>query len=195
MTAPALGIDPGREGGSGLLDSDGRTALATWSWSPSGEGYLVWRWRADAPRTSPSLWRARLCGVGALIAADVREVLGEAPELVLCAEGLFVHPKRVHGVIELAEATGELLGPIRELTDAEPLRPRAAVWRPEILGIAPNTPADRAEAVAVHAVRLGLVRGLPELVDGHVAEGLCMARWGWVQARQGAQLELVGRGR
>lgn len=192
MTAPVLGVDPGRTGGACLLGSDGRRALATWRWAPSGDGYelwaayAVWQGADDGAR-----WLRSLAGVGEAIAAGARGQLVE--DLALCCEGLFVPPGRAHGVLELAEATGELLGPLRALSEAEPLRPRASTWRPAVLSIPPNTPADRAEAVAVHAVRLGLVRGLPELVDRHVAEACCIARWGWVAAQRAGQLELAGR--
>lgn len=192
MTAPALGIDPGKTGGGGLLAADGRTALASWSWSPSGDGYVVWRWRADTDRTPPSLWRAALCHVGSLIAADVRGVLGEAPDLTLCIEGLYVDPRWPATAIELAEATGALVDPLRVLASGEVLRPTAAKWRPAVLSIPANTPVAEAEAAAVRAVRAGLVLGLPELTDGHVAEGLCLARCGWVLARGAEQLELLG---
>lgn len=190
MTAPALGVDPGKTGGACLLASDGRTVLATWHWRPSEWASVVWSSLRDDP-----CWKGGLYGVTMQVVADVRELLGPHPDLTVAVEGLFVPSGRTHGVLELAEATGELIGPIRSFIQGEPLRPRAAVWRPAVLGLAPNTEAAKAEAAAVRAVRAGLVAGLPELEDGHVAEAACIARWGWATARGSAQLELVGRGR
>lgn len=196
MTAqppPALGIDPGKTGGAVLLDQDGRSMLAAWSWCPSGEGETAGYSLSSAVDDQYSVgdWRSALVRVGDQIASDVRRTLGEAPDVVLCCEGLFVDPRWPATAIALAEATGALLDPLLALASGEVLRPLASTWRPAVLRIPASTPAAQAEAAALRAIRAGLVRGLSELENGHVAEAACLALYAWSQARGSVQLELA----
>jgi len=93
----------------------------------------------------------------------------------------------------LAEACGELIGPLRHLTDQPILRPVAVErskskppgWRRQVLGLPNTTPADQAEAYAVARAPL-LFRWNPDpfaerkLTKGELgalAEAACIAAY------------------
>lgn len=194
MTAPTLGVDPGREGGAVLLANDGRHVLGWWLWRPhvareDGQGtYGLWDWTSSEWTELPSLH-----AVASVIAMDAEDLGGHGLSVVV--EGLFVPPYRPpSGVLALAEATGELLGPLRALSEVAPLRPLASRWRPDVLGLPRNAASEVAERAAVVYARRVLV-GLEEVANPHLAESACIARWGWVQSQRAAQLDLAGRGR
>lgn len=181
---PTLGVDPGRTGAACLLAPDGRTVLQWWTWThrvrKAGDVYVL-RWSRDPghDHTLPSL-----CAVAGGIA---RRALPTGLHVSLVVEGLFVPQGRVNGAMTLGECTGELIGPLREISLGPILRPTAGTWRPAVLGIRPNTRAAEAELRAVQAVRAGLVDGLEINGDGHLAEAACIARWGWVQQQRGGE--------
>lgn len=191
MTAPTLGGDPGHEGAATLLAGDGRHVLGWWLWRPhvareDGQGtYGLWDWQASEWTELPSLH-----AVASVIAMDAEDLGGHG--IVVAMEGLFVPPYRPPaGVLSLAEATGELLGPLRGLGEGTPLRPLASTWRPSVLGLPRNAASEVAERAAVVYAQRVLV-GLEEAVNPHLAESACIARWGWVQGQQASQLELAG---
>lgn len=206
VTAPVLGVDPGHTGAAVLLAADGRRALLARAWTrrerKGSDVYEIYRC-TESERVVPSLH-----AVGALIVTDALRALEYVPTLHLdnpCAyrlavEGLFARPGlELHGVVSLAEATGELMGPLRGLA-LETLRPKASTWRPAVLGLPANGPSVDAELAAWRA----LACGRPPLVEGldvwlarttithrsvrrehpawpHVVEAACIARWGWTQ--------------
>lgn len=206
LSAPVLGVDPGHEGAAVLLAADGRRALTALSWRrlerKGGAVYEVSR-LAVADDVLPSLH-----AVGVAIVARAREVLqyepapsSSDPRLYrLAVEGLFARPGlELHGVVSLAEATGELLGALRGLA-LETLRPKASTWRPAVLGLPANGASVDAELAAWRALAVGR----PPLLEGldvwlarttithrsvrrehpawpHVVEAACIARWGWAQ--------------
>lgn len=107
----------------------------------------------------------------------------------LVLEGLFV-PRRVRGqspaaymgrirhTMALAELAGACRGSCSPLTLQ---RPTAAVWRPAVLGLAPNVSSAKAEELAVRVMtsRLPPIEGLGDLArNPHVAEAACMVRFG-----------------
>lgn len=206
MTVPVLGVDPGATGGAVLLDRTGTRALAAWRWRPSrsrktsdlylqtvvGGQLLEGTSRADGIE--------RVSGQHEVGQALARVALLEP--YLLCLEGLFVprprqgqptgkHLGQVRSVLTLAESTGELAGPLRQGA-TKVLRPTAAQWRHAVLGLHTRTSSDHAEEVALRAMRgrPPLVADLGELVgDPHVAEAACIARWGWLQTKDGQALE------
>ncbi len=207
MGAFVLGVDPANEGGAALRDPSGRRAVTAWSWErhEPAKGISVWElWRDDQqPRDMPSLH-----SIGAEIARTC-EALG-AP-WHLCAERLFARPGlALHGVVSLAEATGELLGPLREGA-ATVTRVLASQWRPMVLGC----DAYEASGVAERILWRRLAEYRPPLLLGlegwleveqrvekgkavthprwpHVLEAGAIAKFGWLQQQGPAQMALVG---
>jgi hypothetical protein len=195
---PVLGVDPGNEAGAVvLLDPDGRTVRAAWTWRRL-KRRLGDVWRLD-DHLGGTLTCHDLVEAAETIRRDLALVLAElgAKQVDLVVEGLFVAQGgklNVQSVLPLAESAGILLGCLAGLAAGAALRPRASEWRPVVLGLGTNTPAAQAEAVAV---RMGLAAfdGLGELAQvGHVAEAAWMARWGWVQARPHRGDRLSGQG-
>ena len=187
---PVLAIDPGATGAGALLAADGATVLACWSWverkRKAGTVYAVeGRWC----RLADSRELDTLHAVGAWMALQARTA--DAEGYVLVVEGLFVprrrrgqdegkHAGQVRSTLTLAESTGMLMGPLLE-SSAELHRPSAGTWRPAVLGLASNVSSDIAERVARNLVK-ATMQGQGRLGENpHVAEALCMARWGWVQ--------------
>ena len=175
-----LGVDPGStNGGAVLLDADSVRVWWAWTWL-RGKGGRYRVTRGDAG------------GVSVAEVTTMHDVaLGLArsgPWAVAVVEGLYVPPPRrgrrvnPQSVVPLAEAAGELLGPVRA-SAGRLERPLASVWRRDVLGAAGATARD-AEARA----RLWAMRALQwpceaegvvtESEAGAVAEAACMASWG-----------------
>lgn len=188
---PTLGVDPGRTSGAAvLLDADGRTVLAWWTWCLlRRKGGDAWRVTRKAP--GEDLMVDALWEVGRLVAIDVSRCLGEG-DPVLVVEGLFVprarrggRPVNPQDVVPLAEATGELIGGLR-MTPA--YRPLATEWRGLTLGLMARTPAADAEAYArkTAAAAFDWPKGTgpaTEAERGALAEAAFIARYGWVQQK------------
>ena len=205
MTA-ILAIDPGADGGAVLLAADGRTAIDAWAWDRRVTGGIhTWRlWRPEGPPL-------QISSIHEIALQLARAAEGIGTPWQLCVEGLFAWSEQLNGIIELAEATGELLGPLAARASVVH-RPRAVTWRAAVLPKGWGRTSEEAE----HAARIvarSTVRGLGRFVeyefdaDGrevplwpHVCEAACMARFGWVAARAAAQQDLIagrssGRGR
>lgn len=200
MSRPTIGIDPGRDGGAVVLAPDGRTALAAYRWRRAkAVGFNVRHVRLGEP--TPFVRLSCLSTIGAAIA---RELGGR--ECVLAVEGLFV-PRPAKGkkadakyfgqvarVLTLGEYAGQVFGPVIPHA-AVTFRPNAGEWRPAILGIPASSPSKFAEEHAITALtraRPPLVVGLGELAkDPHVAEAACIARFGWLKAKQAAALVAI----
>ena len=205
-----LGIDPGHDGGAVLLASDGCRSLAAWSWQrrkrKSGDVYLLTPTSGREWEVGSLHYLASHISGACSTAIDYEAArVSDREEIYdLAVEGLFVWPGRTGGIIELAEAVGEIIGP---------LRPRAlslsrcapSEWRSAILPRGWGRSSDEAERAA-RQVAASTVRGLGPFVeyeidgDGrevpiwpHVCEAVCIARWGWVTARGAAQQSMVGR--
>lgn len=162
-----LGVDPGLDGGLCLRDGDEVVWCGAWT---RVVGAIRLRSSSDATERR----FGSLCVLGAYVASWVR------PVDIVVVEGLFAPPrwsKRASGAdfAKLAEATGEILGPLRELGPV--VRPLAREWRDSI-GAA-KLDADRAEDVAIGIARRG--GWLPRWAvaeQGAVAEAGAMAAWG-----------------
>lgn len=171
-----LGIDPGLEGGAVLVEP-GTAPLVVrgaWHWRPHRGAYVL---RGVTPQDGVRL--ASLHDVGVAIARDCADVAPDGWRVLL--EGLFLHDtSRAARILTLAEAAGEVLGPLRSRGVIE--RPNAARWRGKVLRLKGGTDADVAEAYAVRCVPvLARPPGLGALADvGHVAEALCLAYYGAV---------------
>jgi hypothetical protein len=177
MTLPVLGVDPGREGAAVLVAPGVAPlrALGAWWWRPVRGGYEVASLGGAFGRVEA------LHDVGLAVAAKVRQLAPDGWRVVL--EGLYVASlDRAPSVLTLAEAAGEVLGPLRGVGPV--LRPVAAAWRAKVLRLG-RVGAARAEAYAIEAVP-GIVAGLGELGRvGHVAEAGCMAYYGAVMEVRG----------
>ena len=186
---PIVSVDPGHDGGAVVLEASGRHAVAAVRWRRNPRGYLV-RDLAGPSRKVPDL-----PSVGRVISRAIGP-----RRFRLIVEGLFVPrpPKtlnaadrkavdrytgQVRHLLELAEAAALVYAQLVDERVEQFDRATAAVWRPAILGIPPNSPSKFAEEHAVRAVtkvRPPLVDGLAELAtDPHVAEAACLARYGW----------------
>jgi len=195
VTRPIVGIDPGRDGGAVILAPDGRHVMAAFRWRHSASNWFNLR-SVAANVAGPAVRVSSLGEVGAAIARRV------PAGCVLVVEGLFVPrvPKgrkpdakylgQVARIVTLGEYAGQVFGPA-SCRAVMTLRPTAGEWRATILGIPANSPSKFAEAHAIQALtkaRPPLVVGLGDLAtDPHVAEAACIARWGWLKARQAAK--------
>lgn len=192
-----LGVDPGLDGGAVLLGPDGRRVIDVWAWQQIGESKTRWNyWRGElGPWELPSLFE---------IGADIARICeGTGHPWQVYGEGLFAWQGRLEVVVPLAEATGELLGPLR-VSAAQVVRPLARDWRPVVLGGHAYQSSDLAEENAWHRCAVGR----PRLVEGlergpwlerktvkrkgheievpawpHVLEAACLARFGWLEAQ------------
>lgn len=176
MSDAMLGVDPGLTGGAVLVRGSRAPVevLGAWYWRPSVAGWRVTDW-AGLEWQSPALHDV------AVMIAGACDALTDGWRS--CVEGLFVPRQRgPHGVLALAEATGELLGPLRGLECVA--RPLASEWRPRVLGRCPRG-AAAAEAYAVRcAPKIGSSLGVLQ-ARGHVAEALCIAYYGAIVAGRG----------
>ncbi|MCK5090504.1 MAG: hypothetical protein KAQ88_11050 [Hyphomicrobiaceae bacterium] len=195
MTRPIVGIDPGRDGGAVVLAPDGRHVVAAYRWRHSVRGWFNLRTIA-ANQPGPTVRVGSLGDVGAAIE---RRIAGR--DVVLCVEGLFVprpdkgkkpgakYLGQVARVVTLGEYAGQVFGPAARHASVT-FRPSAGQWRPLVLGIPASSPSKFAEEHAITALtraRPPLVVGLGELAkDPHVAEAACIARFGWLKAKEAA---------
>lgn len=194
---PVLGVDPGRTGAACLLGADERV-VSWWLWRPSGaEDGPIRLWTSGGTDWVFEEGMSHIATLMARVVDDLTDMGGA----VVVVEGLYVPRPRegmvcrrkapeteaylglVRHVLTLAELTGAILDPLQSVAVGEVLRPKAEQWRREILSIKRGTPSDEAEARAIAACRGGLVRGLEEVADPHLAEAAMIARWGWVQQR------------
>jgi hypothetical protein len=159
-----LGLDPGRTGAA-VAVRRGTTlpcdVVAGIAWRPRGDGY-----------------RVRTCDDRTLDVASLHEAIRalhvEAPYEV-CLEGLFVPSlSRAPSVLVLAEAAGEILGPLRAGMVALE-RPNAATWRAKAF----RASRLKAEAWAARALQCAPYIGdLGALKDNeHACDALGMAWW------------------
>lgn len=211
MTAAyTLGIDPGQTGAAVLLDPGGRRAVAVWSWThrprKGGDRFEVHQ-QLPEPFGLRQLELLSLFEVSYGLIRAALQPLG-APDLPyhLVCEGLFVWPGHDCGFDTLAEATGEVLGPLRDAALSLD-RPLARRWRSVVLPRGWGRTSEEAERAALTVCR-GAIGGLEGWLeteqdgDGrvrprwpHVVEAGCLARFGHV-TRAPAQMALaMGRGR
>lgn len=198
MNAHFLGIDPGAEDGAAvLLEPDGRTVAELWAWHRLTRTYRV---HIQLPGTLG----VSVTEVPSLHAIASRRI-GPAVESLpyhLVVEELFVWTGHDCGFDTLAEATGEIYGPLRDgaLTFQRVL---ARKWRAAVLQRGWGRTSAEAERAAwqvcAHGMT-GLEGWLQRNGDGHprwahVLEAACLARWGWVQQQGPAQMALVAAGR
>lgn len=177
----SLGIDPGNEGGAVLLEpiEEGWRALAAWYWRPCTRDKRK-RWRVVEVRPQPIGPRV----VSEQI-ADTLGMVGRQIQLLavdrgqpywLTVEGLWGRGRTLE---RLSWYAGLVAAAVEASCEgsADDVRPPANVWRRELLGLAPGTPAQVAEdAAVVWAARN--VGGLCELSGvGHVAEAAAIAAW------------------
>lgn len=182
----SLGVDPGSvEGAIALVE--GRMVLAWFAWNRVMHGYRV--------RTR---YGERIIGNLHGVGVAARDV---GPVDVLVVEGLFDNiPKggarSVGAILKLAEATGEILGPLRGLSAKPPLRPTAnrraktdpPGWRETVCRLPTNLPADDAEARACEWVQANVTwldsdfaavcARLTKKERGALCEAVCIAAYG-----------------
>lgn len=209
-----LGVDGGHDGAAVLLASGSISVLAALSWQrlarKSGDVYLCTSLSGDE-QTEPSIHGVAqriLCEL-----AGVRRRPGppcgggldlSAPWYRLAVEGLFVWPGRTGGIIELAEAVGELIGPLRygalTVSRAAPSEWRSAVL-PKRWGRS-SVEAERAALIVCRALQPELGAFLDATPDAegrlvptwpHVVEAACIARWGLATARTADQQDLIAQ--
>jgi len=197
---PVLGVDPGHDGAAVLLAADGRRSLAAWSWQrrkrKSGEVYLLTSTGGGELEIGSLHSISEHISSACSTAIDLEAARDSDQEEIydLAVEGLFVWPGRTGGIIELAEAVGEIIGPLRDralsLSRCAPSQWRAATL-PKGWGRSSEEAERAARQVAASTVRgLGLFVGLGLDKDGrevpiwpHVCEAACIARWGQAQRR------------
>ncbi len=182
-----LGVDPGAVDGAAVLVMHGDPE------TPPVGAINAWRWHRLGGKGSTLYEVVDAWGVR----VEVR-TLGEVgrrimvqshvhvPRWHLCVEGLFVvnDPKRFPSALTLAEATGQVMGPLCQYAIGEVMRPTAAVWRAKVLKLPRSTSAKAAEAYAVKALP-GIVLGLGDLSGcGHTAEAGIIAYYGAVTVRR-----------
>ena len=182
-----LGVDPGsKAAGVVLLAPDGRQILGAWSLVHRKRKRPVWAMRASSPDGLYETERRTLHECAWLI----WQFAARRGFYHLAIEGLFV-PRKVRtsrgkviptdpqSVLPLAEAAGELRGPLSISPRVGTiLRPPASEWRPGVLGIPPRTGADQAEQIAVGYAATafdGLAPFLDRPHGGHVAEAAWIA--------------------
>lgn len=180
-----IAVDPGATGGAVLLAPDGRTVLDWRVWSTLARGF-----RLRGPGLEPK-WLSWQSGLG----EELAQLWGPARVVV---EGLFVahgSSKAAKGkrrsLLPLAEAAGELMGPLRRVAIGPILRPTAQrEWRPAILHVPADCSAHEAEERAVNWARRNLrwVDPLPNALtyaeEGAVSEAACMASWAVLQTQE-----------
>lgn len=205
---PVLGVDGALDGGAVLL-------------APSGRRAMGWGWRRRE-RKAGVVYVLRSAGYGCTprtvdlpsLHEVARQIADVAAGYQLVVEDLFVpHPSdedletkealtrylgRVRSTQALAEAVGEIVGPLRGRAEGEVQRVVASTWRKVVLGSG-SLSSSVSEERAIELVTRGrppLIEGLGELAqDPHVAEAACIARWGWLQQLGAAQQALLGRAR
>lgn len=206
VTAPVLGVDPGYHDGAAVaLDGSGRLLTAL-SWHRlERKGGAVYRTTllGESEEEDGSLYEVGHRFRGELVASlAARPSLASAhaydlsaPWYRLVVEGLFAWAKQLNGLVELAEAAGEVTGPLRSGAVGEVLRPKAKTWRASVLPKRWGTSSADAERAALVVCRtlhptLGAFLDAAPDAEGrlvptwpHVVEAACIARWGWAQGR------------
>ena len=206
MSSPVLGVDGAHDGGAVLLDEAGRRGEA-WGWKrrerKSGTIYVL--------RMSYRCQGERAVDLASLHEVSLEIVRRLPPSCGIVVEDLFVpHPSqedletrealarylgRVRSTQTLAEAVGEIVGPLRSHARGEIARVEASAWRKVVLGSG-SLSSSRSEELAIERltrVRPPLVDGLGVLAqDPHVAEAACISRWGWLLSNP-SQQRMLGR--
>ena len=206
MMAPiVIGADPGKWSGA-IVALCGRRVVVWWvyTWLTDREtkpdAYRV-RWAVPVPVMSP-VASNEVPSMNAVANRVVRwwERQDPRPEVErLCVEGLFVptwkpdDAKRQQAQITTSHFAGELLGPMRRMYVAEPMRPTANTWRPAVAGIKSNASASKAEACAIRVAEPmfdwpgGGLAGyqITKAERGALAEAALIARYGLVFGRRG----------
>lgn len=150
--------------------------------------YCAW-WRAGA---GARYWLADSIGRGrahSITECIYRLTVAHSPD-VACVEGLFMDRTRPHGIMQLAEAAGEVIGVLR---GRDPLveikRPKANEWR-KLIGAASMSAASAEAHAERMATRWGLLtddmrdnlddvrsRARTRAMIGATSEAIIMARW------------------
>jgi hypothetical protein len=137
-----LAIDPGATAGAALLDSYG-AVVAWWAWSPTTTGYRVRGTGMD----DGGLGVANMRRVGETV---VRLAAWFAPQpRCVVVERIAIHLGRrvkASSIITLAESTGELIGPLRDLGEVHRIDP--ATWAALCGGLGPRQ-TERARTAAL----------------------------------------------
>lgn len=110
------------------------------------------------------------------------------PPITVAVEGLYVDMRWPDRSMALATSAGKLIGPLDDVANERIMRPKAAVWRPAILGIPGNSSSKAAEAMALRVLNTAkrpFVEGWRELTPAmrenpHLAEAVCIARFAHV---------------
>lgn len=180
----SLGIDPGLIAGAAVLidyDQAPHKVLGAWAWHRTAHGYRV------ATETDARGLDLTLFDVGSRISDCIDDIiapLGCSTDITITLEGLYVASlKTAPSVLALAEAAGEVLGPLRWLTSDPILRPMAATWRAKVLHLG-RAKADVAARRAINcAPWLGDSLGALQ-ANEHACEALCLAYYGGVLCRE-----------
>lgn len=204
----ALGVDPGKTGaavlvrvrdGSPILTGESVSilneasveAVAWWYWRPSQSkagGWLVDAWwgplfaAGEGRRDRGNRWC--MAAVGSAALADCR--LAGARRFPIALEGLYNGKGaklRGQRLVNLCEATGELMGALRGVAEGGIMRPTYSQWVSKVMPPAHGKPAKVAQRYImanVHRVVAGLGEGWPD----HVADAACMAYWAAVRSGQ-----------
>lgn len=192
---PVLGVDPGHDGAAVLLSGTAARHLASISWKRlERKGPDVYRITYDDGEEQ-EVDRLHHVGLAMLERAGQLTAVVGSGGWQLVVEGLFARPGvALHGVCSLAEAAGEIMGVLAQLSPQgrEIWRPKASTWRSEVLLKGWGKTSEEAELAALTATN-GLLlpslwreikfnaRRLPQPVWPHVLEAACIARWGWNQ--------------
>jgi len=175
-----LGLDPGSRDGAAVVVRNG-VAIRWWTWR-----YL----RAKGGRYAVT--RGQMSGVDKFdlpTMHDVgRSIASGGPFHHAVIEGLYTPPangrRRVNpqSVIPLAEACGEVMGPIKGVTLGDLYRPLASEWRRKVLRLGRATAAQAEQRAIREAMsRLVWVADPSEVVStkelGAVCEASMMALW------------------
>ena len=201
MSAPVLGVDPGHSGAAVLLVGSRVAAALAWRRleRKSGDVYATTSLDGDE-QAEPSIHGVALRILselaGARVATRAERIAYDlsAPWYHLVVEGLFAWKSQLHGIVELAQDTGEVMGPLRSAAISVE-RPQAVTWRAAVLPRGWGKTSEEAERAALTVCRtlhpsLGVfLEATPDekgrLVPTwpHVCEATCMARWGLAQQR------------
>ena len=173
MTMLSMGVDPGLvDGAAVLLDMSGKQpfkVVNAWTWRRLVRGYQLTS--LDGVVMLPSLHA---------VGAEIRRLAPDGYRLTV--EGLYVDDTtRGPSMLALAEATGEVMGPLRDGAVGELQRPVAARWRAKVLRLG-RVSAAAAAARAMQCAPV-LVDGLGTLASNeHVCEAACIAVYGGLRS-------------
>lgn len=157
-----LGIDPAINGGAVLISPEG-DAVVGWSWrTRTKRKKRVWEVAVVQPPFSRLEPHKSIHGIAVLIRSGCARIVEDEPLAIGC-EAPHVALDPMAG-LSVAMTTGEMIGPLREITDLGIYLWMPAMWRLPILGLKIQTKREEAKAASLSGVPK-LVPGLAEILE------------------------------